>query len=270
MQADFDWSDVGSWQAMSDLLPADGDGNRGQGEHVSIATRGTYVHAESRVVATVGVDDLVIVDTEDAVLVAHRGHLQRVKEVVGELKARGHEAYRTHKTVARPWGTYTVLQEGPGFKIKRIEVKPGAMLSLQLHHHRSEHWVVVAGIANVTRGADTFTLRDNESTYIPPETQHRLENPGTVPLQIIEVQCGEYVGEDDIVRFDDRYGRIPASALAATAPRLVSRRHATSARRRVSPGERAASHRRPRFARTSRGDQSSTPAGAASDARGGW
>ncbi len=210
VQADFDWSDVGSWQAMSDLLPADGDGNRGQGEHVSIATRGTYVHAESRVVATVGVDDLVIVDTEDAVLVAHRGQLQRVKEVVGILKARGHEAYRTHKTVARPWGTYTVLQEGPGFKIKRIEVKPGAMLSLQLHHHRSEHWVVVAGVATVTRGTEQFTLHDNESTYIPPETQHRLENPGSVPLSIIEVQCGAYVGEDDIVRFDDRYGRIPA------------------------------------------------------------
>ena len=210
VQADFDWSDVGSWQALSDLIPADGDGNRGQGEHVSIGTRGTFVHAGDRIVATVGVDDLVIVETADAVLVAHRDHLQRVKEVVGELKLRGHEAYRTHRTVTRPWGAYTVLQEGPGFKIKRIEVKPGAALSLQMHDRRSEHWVVVAGEARVTRGEETFTLAANESTYIPAHTRHRLENAGDIALSIIEVQCGEYVGEDDIVRFDDRYGRLPA------------------------------------------------------------
>ncbi|MEP7061207.1 MAG: mannose-1-phosphate guanylyltransferase/mannose-6-phosphate isomerase [Betaproteobacteria bacterium] len=210
VHADFDWSDVGSWQALSDLMPPDGDGNRGHGEHVSIDTHGTYVHAGDRIVATVGVDDLVIVETADAVLVAHRDHLQRVKEVVAELKTRGHETYRTHRTVARPWGTYTVLQEGPGFKIKRIEVKPGAALSLQMHHRRSEHWVVVAGEARVTRGDETFSLSANESTYIPIETRHRIENPGKLPLSIIEVQCGEYVGEDDIVRFDDRYGRLPA------------------------------------------------------------
>jgi mannose-1-phosphate guanylyltransferase / mannose-6-phosphate isomerase len=210
VQAEFDWSDVGSWQAVSDLVPADGDGNRGQGQHVSIATRGTYVHAEGRIVATVGVDDLVIVDTEDAVLVAHRDHLQRVKEVVGELKLRGHESWRTHKTTSRPWGTYTVLQEGIGFKIKRIEVKPGAALSLQMHQHRSEHWVVVTGEARVTRDDEVFALYANQSTFIPPRTRHRLENPGTQPLAIIEVQCGDYVGEDDIVRFDDRYGRTPA------------------------------------------------------------
>ena len=210
VHADFDWSDVGSWQALSDLMPADGDGNRGHGEHVSIDTHGTYVHAGDRIVATVGVDDLVIVETADAVLVAHRDHLQRVKEVVAELKTRGHETYRTHRTVARPWGTYTVLQEGPGFKIKRIEVKPGAALSLQMHHRRSEHWVVVAGEARVTRGDETYSLFANESTYIPLETRHRIENPGKVPLSIIEVQCGDYVGEDDIVRFDDRYGRLPA------------------------------------------------------------
>ncbi len=210
VQAGFDWSDVGSWQALSDLVQADSDGNRGHGAHVSIATRGTYVHAEDRIVATVGVDDLVIVETADAVLVAHRDHLQRVKEVVGELKLRGHEAYRTHKTVARPWGTYTVLQEGTGFKIKRIEVKPGAALSLQMHEHRSDHWVVVAGEAQVTRGDETFALAANESTFIPLRTRHRLENQGTIPLSIIEVQCGDYVGEDDIVRYDDRYGRLPA------------------------------------------------------------
>jgi len=210
VRGSFDWSDVGSWQAMAELSAEDADGNRGQGERVTIATSGTYVHAGDRVVATVGVENLVIVDTPDAVLVAHRDHLQRVKDVVGELKARGHESYRLHKTVARPWGAYTVLEEAPGFKIKRIEVKPGASLSLQLHHRRSEHWVVVAGVAKVTRGEDTFDVQANGSTYIPIETKHRLENRTLEPLVMIEVQCGSYLGEDDIVRFDDKYGRVPA------------------------------------------------------------
>jgi mannose-1-phosphate guanylyltransferase/mannose-6-phosphate isomerase len=206
----FDWSDVGSWQAVSDLVPPDALGNRGQGERVSIDTKGTFIHAEDRVVAAVGVENLVIVETPDAVLVAHRDHLQRVKEVVGELKLRGHESYKLHRTVARPWGAYTLLQEGPGFKIKRIEVKPGAALSLQMHHRRSEHWVVVSGLAEVTCGEAVYTVNPNESTYIPKHTKHRLANPGTAPLVMIEVQCGDYVGEDDIVRFDDRYGRAPA------------------------------------------------------------
>jgi mannose-1-phosphate guanylyltransferase len=206
----FDWSDVGSWQAISALTEPDAAGNRGQGERVAIDTRDTFVHAEDRVVATVGVENLVIVDTPDAVLVAHRDHLQRVREVVGELKARGHEAYKMHRTVARPWGAYTVLQEGRGFKIKRIEVKPGGKLSLQLHHRRSEHWVVVSGEAKVTNGDRVYTIRTNESTFIPLETQHRLENPGTEALVLIEVQSGSYVGEDDIVRFDDQYGRVKA------------------------------------------------------------
>ena len=210
VRAGFDWSDVGSWRAMADLAAPDADGNRGDGERVAIATRNTYVHAADRVVATVGVDGLFVVETPDAVLVAHQDHVQRVKEVVGELKARGHDAYRFHKTVLRPWGAFTVLQEGPGFKIKRIEVKPGAALSLQLHRHRSEHWVVVGGVAGVTNGERTYTLRENESTFIPAETRHRLENPGAEPLLLIEVQCGSYVGEDDIVRFDDKYGRVPA------------------------------------------------------------
>ena len=204
----FDWSDVGSWQAISELMPTDAFGNSGQGERISIDTRGTFIHAEDRVVAAVGVDNLVIVDTPDATLVAHRDQLQRVREVVGELKARGHEAYKLHRTVARPWGAYTVLQDGPGFKIKRIEVKPGASLSLQLHHRRSEHWVVVGGVADVTRGDETYPVRANESTFIPVETKHRLGNSATVPLVMIEVQCGEYLGEDDIVRFDDLYGRV--------------------------------------------------------------
>src|SRR5207237_6400949 len=152
VRAAFDWSDVGSWEAMAEPSAADDAGNRGHGERVAIETRDTYVHAEGRLVATVGVENLVIVDTPDAVLVAHRDHLQRVKEVVGELKARGHDAYKLHKTVARPWGAYTVLQDGPRFKIKRIEVKPGASLSLQMHHRRSEHWVIVSGFADVTCG----------------------------------------------------------------------------------------------------------------------
>jgi len=206
----FDWSDVGSWQAVAALTTADDEGNRGHGERVVIATRGTYVHAGDRVVATVGVENLVIVDTPDAVLVAHRDHLQRVKDVVGELKARGHDAYKLHRTVSRPWGAYTVLEEAPGFKIKRIEVRPGAALSLQLHHRRTEHWVVVRGVARVTNGEREFDVHPNESTYIPVETRHRLENRGGEPLVIIEVQCGDYLGEDDIVRFDDRYGRTPA------------------------------------------------------------
>jgi mannose-1-phosphate guanylyltransferase len=191
----FDWSDVGSWQAVSDLTEPDHHGNRGQGVRVAIATRGTYVHSEDRVVATVGVENLVIIDTPDAVLIAHRDHLQRVKEVVGELKARGHESYRLHKTVARPWGAFTVLQDGPNFKIKRIEVKPGAALSLQLHHRRSEHWVVVSGTAQVTCGDEIYRIGANESTYIPVETRHRLENPASEPLVMIEVQCGDYLGE---------------------------------------------------------------------------
>ncbi|MEP6943671.1 MAG: mannose-1-phosphate guanylyltransferase/mannose-6-phosphate isomerase [Betaproteobacteria bacterium] len=204
----FDWSDVGSWQAVSALCEPDAAGNRGQGERVAIDTRDTFVHGEDRIVATVGIENLVIVDTPDALLIAHRDHLQRVREVVHELKARGHDAYKLHRTVARPWGAYTVLQEGPGFKIKRIEVKPGGMLSLQMHHRRSEHWVVVAGEARVTNGDRVHTVRINESTFIPPETRHRLENKTDEPLVMIEVQCGDYLGEDDIVRFDDQYGRV--------------------------------------------------------------
>src|SRR5207249_1476185 len=153
-----DWTEVGSWHAVSQLSEPDASGNRGHGARIIIDSRDTYVHAEDRIVATVGVDNLVVVETSDAVLVAHRDHLQRVREVVGELKARAHEAYKLHKTVARPWGAYTVLQEGPRFKIKRIEVKAGAALSLQLHHQRSEHWVVVNGEAQVTNGERVYSV----------------------------------------------------------------------------------------------------------------
>jgi mannose-1-phosphate guanylyltransferase len=210
VRGEFDWSDVGSWQSISELTPADAHGNRGSGERVALDTRGTFVHSEDRIVATIGVEDLVIVDTRDAVLVAHKDHLQRVKDVVAELKARGHDSYKLHKTVARPWGTYTVLEEGPGFKMKRIEVKPGGSLSLQLHHRRSEHWVVVRGTARVTCGERVYDVPQGESTFVPIETRHRLENRGTEMLAIIEVACGEYIQEDDIVRFDDKYGRVPA------------------------------------------------------------
>ena len=204
----FDWSDIGSWQALSEVLPADALGNRRSGRTMAVGTSNTTIHAGDRLVAAVGVDDLIIVDTPDAVLVAHRDRTQSVKDIVAELKKTGDERYRFHNTIARPWGSYTVLQEGPGFKIKRIEVKPGHTLSLQLHHRRSEHWVVVRGIAEVTCGERVYPLAVNESTFIPVETRHRLANHAPDPLIMIEVQCGDYLGEDDIVRFDDRYGRV--------------------------------------------------------------
>ena len=207
VRGSFDWSDVGSWQAIGELVDPDADGNRLQGETVAIDTWDTMVHAEDRVVATVGVRDLVIVDTADATLVAHRDHLQRVKDVVAELKSRGHDAWRTHRTVARPWGAYTVLLEAREFKIKRIEVSPGGALSLQRHRRRSEHWVVVEGRARVTRGEESYDVGRDESTFIPAGTTHRLENAGDAPLVVVEVQCGDYLGEDDIERLDDRYGR---------------------------------------------------------------
>jgi mannose-1-phosphate guanylyltransferase len=208
--ASFGWSDIGSWGAVSELTPADSAGNRVLGETVIVDSYDTYIHAENRLVATVGVDGLVIVDTPDALLVANRHRLQEVKDIVAQLKARGHEAYKLHRTVVRPWGSYTVLQEGEGFKIKRIEVKPKQALSLQMHHHRSEHWVVVSGMARVVNGLHDLTLNANESTFIPAGHQHRLVNEGSEMLVLIEVQCGSYVGEDDIVRFDDQYGRVPA------------------------------------------------------------
>lgn len=203
------WSDIGSWDALGTLAPADEAGNRVTGEGVLLLdSRGCVVRSEGgRVVAGIGLEDLVVVDTADAVLVAPRGEAQRVREVVDRLRAAGHESVDYHRTVHRPWGTYTVLEEGERFKIKRIVVKPGASLSLQMHYHRSEHWVVVSGTARVTNGDREWLVRTNESTYIPAGTPHRLENPGVVPLVIIEVQSGEYLGEDDIVRFEDRYGR---------------------------------------------------------------
>ncbi|MDO5101989.1 MAG: mannose-1-phosphate guanylyltransferase/mannose-6-phosphate isomerase [Lautropia sp.] len=204
---DFGWNDIGSWDAVRSLSAADADNNRAVGETVFVDSRNVYVRSEDRLVATVGLDDLLIIDTPDALLVAAADKAQQVKEVVARLKAQNHEAALLHRTVARPWGTYTILGEGPRYKIKRIEVKPGASLSLQMHHHRSEHWIVVKGMAKVVNGDTESFVATNESTYIPAGHRHRLENPGLLPLVMIEVQSGEYLGEDDIVRFQDDYGR---------------------------------------------------------------
>lgn len=210
VSCDIGWSDIGSWTALGDLTSADAQGNRIEGEVMLHDVSNCYIQSNERLVGAVGVKDLVIIDTPDAVLVADRNHVQDVKHIFNRLKTAGHEAYRLHSTVHRPWGTYTVLEEGPHFKIKRIEVKVGASLSLQMHHHRSEHWIVVSGMAKVINGEQELFIQTNESTYIPAGHKHRLENPGMLPLVMIEVQSGEYVGEDDIVRFDDMYGRVKA------------------------------------------------------------
>lgn len=207
--ANIGWNDIGSWAAVSDLSTPDQNGNRSTCDDVVfVDSHNTYVHSHERLVATVGVHDLMIIDTPDALLVVNPSRAQDVKKVVANLKTKGHQAYKLHRTVSRPWGSYTVLGEGGRFKLKRIEVKPGASLSLQMHHHRSEHWIVVSGMAKVVNGDKEFFVRANESTYIPAGCQHRLENPGMLDLVIIEVQSGDYLGEDDIVRFFDQYGRV--------------------------------------------------------------
>jgi mannose-1-phosphate guanylyltransferase len=201
------WSDIGSWNALGDLIAPDGNGNSIEGEAYLHDVKNTYIQSTDRLVAAVGVDNLIIIDTADALLVASKDRSQDVKQIVGQLKKIDHEAYKLHRTVHRPWGTYTVLEEGPGFKMKRIVVKPGASLSLQMHHHRSEHWIVVDGMAKVVNGEQDLLIATNESTFIPAGHKHRLENPGKIDLVLIEVQSGGYLGEDDIVRFQDHYGR---------------------------------------------------------------
>ncbi|QGZ54008.1 mannose-1-phosphate guanylyltransferase/mannose-6-phosphate isomerase [Paraburkholderia acidiphila] len=201
------WSDIGSWTALSELCRPDSHGNRVEGEALLHDVDNCYFVSRDRLIGAVGVENLIVIDTPDALLVANRDRAQDVKHIYSELKARGHDAHKMHRTVHRPWGTYTVLEEGPRFKIKRIEVKPGASLSLQMHHHRSEHWIVVSGMAKVVNGERELFVSTNESTYIPAGHKHRLENPGVVGLVMIEVQSGEYLGEDDIVRFEDVYGR---------------------------------------------------------------
>jgi mannose-1-phosphate guanylyltransferase / mannose-6-phosphate isomerase len=203
------WSDIGSWSAIGDLAERDPQGNSVEGKAILHDVYGCYIRSE-RLVGAVGVGNLLIIDTPDALLVADKSRAQDVRHVYGKLKELGHEAHKLHRTVHRPWGTYTVLEEGPGFKIKRIEVKPGASLSLQMHHRRSEHWVVVSGTAKVVNGDREMIVNVNESTFIPARNKHRLENPAETLLVIIEVQSGDYLGEDDIVRFDDKYGRVRA------------------------------------------------------------
>jgi len=205
--AGHDWNDIGSWDALAALYPADAQGNRIVGEAVAIDSADCFLQSGSRLVAAVGLKDLLVVDTPDALLVADRARAQDVKAVVQRLRLVSHDTVRHHLMVHRPWGTYTVLEEGERFKLKRIVVRPGAALSLQMHRHRNEHWVVVSGTARVSNDGETYLVQTNESTYIPAGHQHRLENPGQADLVIIEVQSGDYVGEDDIVRFDDAYGR---------------------------------------------------------------
>ena len=208
VSCDIGWNDIGSWSSMAMTLKPDAQGNRVQGEVLLHDASHCYIQGDGRVIAALGVKNLVIIDTPDALLVADRDRSQDVKRVYSLLKSRGHEVHKIHRTAHRPWGTYTVLEEGPGFKIKRIEVKPGKSLSLQAHQKRSEHWVVISGKAAIVRGEEEFCVNANESTFIPAQTKHRISNQESVPLILIEVQCGPYLGEDDIVRFQDEYGRV--------------------------------------------------------------
>lgn len=204
---DAGWSDLGTWEALWNVLPKDADGNANLGDVLTTDSHNTLVHASNRLVSLVGVDNVVVVETPDAVLVADRAHSQDVKAIVAKLQSSGREEHTLHRKVHRPWGWYDSIDEGPRFKVKRIQVKPKASLSLQKHHHRAEHWVVVKGTAEITCGDKTILLTENQSTYIPIGETHRLANPGTIPLEIIEVQSGSYLGEDDIMRFEDQYGR---------------------------------------------------------------
>lgn len=207
MPLDIHWNDIGSWDSMFDVFKEDADKNVTVGDVITVDTRDTLVMADKRLIATVGLENLLVVETDDAILIAKRGDSQKVKDVVELLKAKGRIEAEEHRTIYRPWGEYTILEEGPRYKIKRIVVKPGERLSLQMHYHRSEHWIVVSGTAKVAIGDREIFIHENESAYVPKSTSHRLENPGKVALELIEVQNGEYVGEDDIERFDDIYGR---------------------------------------------------------------
>ncbi len=207
LPVDIGWSDLGSWSALWQVGDKDSQGNAHRGDVLALDCRDSYVWSEHRLVALLGLADIVVVDTDDALLVAHRDHVQQVKQIAQQLKQERRGEATWHRKVYRPWGAYDSIDAAERFQVKRITVKPGATLSLQMHHHRAEHWVVVRGTARVTRGEETFLLGENESTFIPLGTKHRLENPGKVPLELIEVQSGSYLGEDDIVRFEDQYGR---------------------------------------------------------------
>jgi mannose-1-phosphate guanylyltransferase/mannose-6-phosphate isomerase len=205
---DAGWSDVGSWSALWDVSEKDENNNVIKGDVIAVNSVNNYLHSANKLIAVVGIDNLVVVETKDAILVAHKEQVQDVKTIVNHLKALGRTEHKIHREVYRPWGKYDSLDIGNRDQVKRITVKPGAKLSIQMHHHRAEHWIVVSGTAKVTNGDKTILLTENESTYIPIGQVHALENPGVLPLELIEVQSGSYLGEDDIVRFEDRYGRI--------------------------------------------------------------
>ncbi|MCS4235341.1 mannose-1-phosphate guanylyltransferase/mannose-6-phosphate isomerase [Stenotrophomonas sp. BIGb0135] len=203
---DAGWNDVGSWTALRDVSQQDADGNAHHGDVIAIDCRNTYAYGD-RLIALVGLDDVIVVETDDAVMVGRSDRMQEIKQVVARIKDAGRPEATWHRKVFRPWGAYDSIDNGARFQVKRITVKPGATLSLQMHHHRAEHWIVVSGTAEVTRGDDVLLLTENQSTYIPLGVTHRLKNPGKLPLELIEVQSGSYLGEDDIVRFEDTYGR---------------------------------------------------------------
>jgi mannose-1-phosphate guanylyltransferase/mannose-6-phosphate isomerase len=204
---DAGWSDVGAWSSLWEVSPQDADGNILRGDVIAEDTRNSMLYSEHRLLAGVGLENIIAIETADAILVVHRDKAQNVKDIVGRLKQAGRSEHQVHRRVHRPWGSYEGIDKGERFQVKRITVKPGASLSLQMHHHRAEHWIVVRGTARVVRGNEEFLLSENQSTYIPIGVTHRLENPGTLPLELIEVQSGSYLGEDDIVRFEDHYGR---------------------------------------------------------------
>jgi mannose-1-phosphate guanylyltransferase/mannose-6-phosphate isomerase len=207
VQADIGWSDIGSWLALWEVSKKDERGNVASGDVLLEDVDNSLIRSEDTLVAAVGLKDTIVIETADAVLVAPMDRSQDVKKIVSRLKKEKRDEFHIHKTVYRPWGSYTTLEMQGRFQIKRITVNPGAKLSLQMHHHRHEHWVVVAGTAKVVNGEESILLHEDESTYISAGTQHRLENPGVIPLELIEVQIGSYLGEDDIVRYDDVYGR---------------------------------------------------------------
>ncbi|MCC6468415.1 MAG: mannose-1-phosphate guanylyltransferase/mannose-6-phosphate isomerase [Alphaproteobacteria bacterium] len=209
--ADLGWSDLGSWNAMYEAAPHDAAGNALSGKAVIHDVGGSYIASDGPLVGVLGLKNVVVVATKDAVLVTDRARAEGVKDLVAKIKEAGRDEHRNHREFHRPWGTYETIDIGERFQVKRIVVKPGASLSLQMHHHRAEHWIVVQGTARVTRGDEVVLLHENQSTYIPLGTKHRLENPGMLPLHLIEVQSGPYLGEDDIVRFDDKYGRAEKS-----------------------------------------------------------
>jgi mannose-1-phosphate guanylyltransferase/mannose-6-phosphate isomerase len=202
------WSDVGAWSALWNVCPRDADGNVIQGDVIVQDTRNAFLVSQHRCLAVVGMENVIVVETADAVLVADKDKSQDVKEIVKRLKETDRIEHKCHRRVYRPWGSYEGIDAGSRFQVKRLSVKPGAQLSLQMHHHRAEHWVVVKGTARVTCGERTFNLHENESTYIPIGERHRLENPGNIPLEVIEIQSGSYLGEDDIVRYEDVYDRV--------------------------------------------------------------